>query len=69
MRKKIRKILHSILKIEISMLFLILYYVVIIPMSFFQKIPFLFTNKQYQKTNWQSFTEKYHNLQDLMNEG
>lgn len=69
MRKKIRKILHLILKIEISVLFFILYYVVIVPMAFFQKISNFLKGKSVTKTNWNDFSEKYQTIEDLGGEG
>jgi hypothetical protein len=69
MFKSIRIALHFILKIEISVLLFILYYVVIVPMSFFQKILNLFSQKHFINSNWETFSEKYKALDDLRREG
>lgn len=67
MLKNFRQILHFILYLEVSLLLLILYVFIIIPMSFVRKTG----NKEPEdeKSYWVDFKEKYQTIADLKKEG
>jgi hypothetical protein len=67
--KVVRKILHPIVILEISILLGILYIFIIIPFSLIQKLSRMNKKMRTISSNWVKFREDYSTIDDLNTEG